>query len=124
MPAWEVIDERLNKLLPELSELIASLEIKRKVPQVEASAGDHAIALVFRILENLTPADQNIFEQFAAKYDDVHVYLQPGGVETVFPLKKYPSLTYDIGEGLSLDFKPIDFVQVNAELNKLMIQRA
>lgn len=124
MPACEVIDARLNTLLPELTELISSLEIKRQVPQIEASAGDHALALVFRILEDLSSADQNVFEQFAEKHADVHVYLQRGGLETVTPLKKYPSLTYDIGEGLVLDFEPIDFIQVNAELNKLMIQRA
>ena len=124
MQACEVIDTRLNDLLPELSELISSLEIKRAVPQIEASAGDNAIALVFRILEDLNASDQEKFEQFANKYEQVHVYLQRGGLDTILPLKKYPSLTYDLGEGLVLDFEPLDFVQVNAGLNKLMIQRA
>ena len=124
MPACEVIDTRLNKLLPELSDLISSLEIKREVPQIEASVGDHALALVFRILADLNTDDQAKFEQFANAHNDVHVYLQRGGLDTVTPLKEYPSLTYDLGDGLVLDFEPVDFVQVNAGLNRLMIQRA
>ena len=124
MPACEVIDARLNKLLPELSDLISSLEIKREVPQIEASAGDHALALVFRILADLNPDDQEKFELFANAHSDVHVYLQRGGLDTVKPLKEYVSLTYDLGDGIELDFEPVDFVQVNSGLNRLMIQRA
>jgi len=124
MPGCEVIDGRLNALLPDLCELISSLDIKREVPQIEASAGDNALALVFRILEDLNASDQEKFDDFANKHTDVHVYLQRGGLHTVTPLKEYSSLRYDLGNGLCLDFEPIDFVQVNASLNKLMIQRA
>jgi len=124
MDTCPILDTRINALLPELSQLIESLSIQRHVPQIEVSAGDNAVALVFRIMEDLSDVDMTLFTLFDEKYKDVHVYLQRGGLDTVEGLQDYPSLEYALTDDLSMDFQPIDFVQVNADLNKLMIQRA
>ncbi|MBT8141102.1 MAG: 23S rRNA (uracil(1939)-C(5))-methyltransferase RlmD [Gammaproteobacteria bacterium] len=124
MPGCEVIDARVNQLLPDLVELISALECKREVPQIEVSAGDNMVALVFRHLVDLNDADSQQFTDFALKHADIQVYLQRGGLDTVTPLQKYPPLSYALGDDLELEFEPIDFVQVNAGLNKLMIRRA
>lgn len=124
MPRCEILDPRLNAMLPVLTELITSLDIKREIPQIEVSAGDAAFALVFRVLEDPSAGDLEKFMRFADEYPDAYVFLQRGGLETVKPLKEYPALSCALGDGLVLEFEPIDFVQVNAGLNQLMIQRA
>jgi len=129
MPSCLILDKRINALLPELSELILSLSIKRELPQIEVSAGDNAIAMVFRILEDLSEEDSEKFIALDKKHADLHVYLQRGGLDTITPVGEYPALEYGLGVGIDgeelvMDFQPSDFVQVNAELNKNMIARA
>jgi len=124
MDTCPILDERIDVLIPEMSVLIGALSIRRQVPQIEVSAGDNAVALVFRIMEDLTSEDEAHFNAFNAKHKHVHVYLQRGGLNTVKGLEAYPPLVYSLGNDLDMDFQPIDFVQVNAELNKLMITRA
>jgi 23S rRNA (uracil1939-C5)-methyltransferase len=56
----------------------------------------------------------------------VRVYLQPGNLETIYPLDGEDAhLHYRIpGHDVRLAFMPTDFLQVNAELNERMIDRA
>jgi 23S rRNA (uracil1939-C5)-methyltransferase len=95
------------------------------VPQIEVAVADNAVALVIRVLEALTDADRDALRRFAREHD-VLIYLQPGGYETVAPLEAdAPALVYGLPRyGLSLEFLPTDFVQVNGELNVRMIDRA
>lgn len=128
----EVLTQPLDALLPALSDLLTSLSIRNRVPQIEASVADGAVALVIRVLEPLTAADlerlsaferDTVFEGAA-----VQIFLQPGGYETVAPLHaqpmppplKYRLPAYDV----ELQFLPTDFIQVNGPLNELMIERA
>lgn len=124
MTTCPILDERIDSLLPEMSDLIGSLSISRHVPQIEVSAGDNAVALVFRIMQDLTVEDELAFKVFDNKYDHIHVYLQRGGLDTVKGLQDYPPLVYALGDDMEMEFQPIDFVQVNAKLNKLMIKQA
>jgi 23S rRNA (uracil1939-C5)-methyltransferase len=51
------------------------------------------------------------------------IYLQFGGPSTVTPLwPENPQLSYAPEEGLNLEFEPSDFTQVNAGINKKMIE--
>lgn len=124
MQSCEVLDARVNALLPVLTSLISSLSIKKEVPQIEVAAGDQAFALVFRVLQTPAESDMVKFKSFAKEHPDAYVYLQTGGLDTVTPINEYPKLSYGLGSNLTLEFEPIDFVQVNAGLNKLMIQKA
>lgn len=111
--------------LPALSALMDTLEGKRNIPQIEFIAGDATVALVFRHLEPLSDADRGCLQAFAQQHG-LAVLLQPGGVDTVQPL--WPSevaLSYAIpAYDLRIDFRPLDFIQVNAGLNLKMIDHA
>ena len=115
----------LGLRIPELAALVESLDAKRSIPQIEFIAGDGPVALVFRHLEPLGGVDMDRLRQFA-QASGFAVLVQPGGVDSVMPLwPEQIALHFPIPEfDLSLAFKPLDFIQVNAGLNQKMIARA
>lgn len=111
--------------IPEIAALVESLDARRSLPQIEFIAGDEAVALVFRHLEPLSPADVERLLAFA-RATGFAVFLQPGGLDTVHALwPEHVPLSFVLpGQGLSLEFRPLDFIQVNAALNDRMIASA
>lgn len=123
-----VLVPELSALIPQFKLLIDTLESKRSIPQIEASVGDKGrIAIILRHLDELPVSDR---EKLLAFADDkqLDLYLQPGGLDTVTKVApagtserlSYSLPTYD----LELLFHPLDFLQVNADLNKKMIDLA
>ena len=126
MDRCDVLDERFSNLIIPLRELIGRLSIARRIPQVEIAAGDDTAVMVFRHLESLSELDQELLKSFAQQHD-VAIMLQGGGPDSIQPL--YPAsqtlLEYRLDEwDVSIRFRPTDFTQVNASINKLMISRA
>jgi 23S rRNA (uracil1939-C5)-methyltransferase len=134
MEGCAVLEPRVGDLLPALGELIGSLHSKDTIPQVEvaigdkpASAKDSDCALVFRHLQMLSASDREALTQFGRKHE-LAIYLQPRGPDSVY--KYYPAegaerLYYHLPEfALTLAFHPTDFTQVNAGINRMMLQRA
>jgi 23S rRNA (uracil1939-C5)-methyltransferase len=109
-----------------LAALVESLDGKRSIPQIEFIAGDGPVALVFRHLEPLGDTDRERLRAYAAETGFL-VFLQPGGVDSVVPLDggEAPVLSFGLPEfDLELAFRPLDFIQVNAGLNRRMIALA
>ena len=120
----EVLQAPLDGLIVPLSELVTALSIRNRVPQIEVAVADNAVALVVRVLEPLTDADQELLRRFGREHS-VQMFLQPGGYETVAPMEQFEPLEYRLPSfDLTLQFLPTDFVQVNGPLNLLMIDRA
>jgi 23S rRNA (uracil1939-C5)-methyltransferase len=120
----EVLQAPLDRLIVPLSELVTALSIRHRVPQIEVAVADNAVALVVRVLEPLTEADQELLRQFAREHS-VQMFLQPGGYETVAPMERVEPLEYRLPAfDLTLQFLPTDFIQVNGPLNLQMIDRA
>lgn len=121
----EILQSPLDDLLLPLSTLIGSLSIYKALPQIEVAVADNGVALVLRTLEQPTEDDLLRLQQFA-KQHAVWFYLQPGGLDSVTPLAvDTPELTYAIDDGaVTLAFKPVDFLQINAELNQAMVAQA
>ena len=115
----------LGSRIAELAALVDGLDGRRSIPQIEFIAGDGPVALIFRHLEPLGPEDIARLLEFA-KSSGFAIFLQPGGVESVHPLwPEHIELKFAIPEyDLSLAFRPLDFIQVNAGLNQKMIARA
>ncbi|KAA9133264.1 23S rRNA (uracil(1939)-C(5))-methyltransferase RlmD [Marinihelvus fidelis] len=111
--------------LPAISELVGELEARAQLPQIEASCGDSECALVFRHMEPLSDNDLDRLQRFEAD-TGLRVYLQSKGPETVTPLVEGPSrLSYTLpAHDIEMVFEPLDFVQVNGELNRSMIDQA
>jgi 23S rRNA (uracil1939-C5)-methyltransferase len=121
----EVLLAPLADLPSGLAALTETLEIREKMPQVEVAAGDDSIALVFRVLESPSPADLDKITAFGAQRG-LQIFLQPGGLNTVRPVRDdYPPLTYSLdGGNVQIEFGPVDFIQVNREINAAMVEAA
>jgi 23S rRNA (uracil1939-C5)-methyltransferase len=114
----------LDGLLGELARLIERSSIKQRIPQIEAAVGDDASALVLRVLEPPSAADEQALRDFGARHG-VDMYLQAGGPGTVTPLGPVRRLHYRLPElGLTIEFLPTDFVQVNAAINAELVTTA
>ncbi len=127
MDHCETLVEPLANLIGPLSELIHSLDICREVPQVELSCGDNFSSLVFRVLVEPSVQDLKKFETFAALHE-AQVWLQTGGPQTLRLLNgdtEGPPLNYRLPEfDLCLEYGPLDFVQVNQDMNRRMLTQA
>jgi 23S rRNA (uracil1939-C5)-methyltransferase len=120
----ETLVERFATLPEDLAALVEGLSIRDKVPQVEVAAGDGAAALVFRVMEPPTAEDLERLEGFG-RNQRAAIYLQTGGLDTIRPLGNASSLSYTVDDGrLTLEFGPVDFVQVNRDINIAMIGAA
>lgn len=121
----EVLDPRVGGKLEALAALIAGMQARESIPQIEVACGDEDVALVFRHLEALSEADRQRLHAFA-ETEGFWIYLQSGGLDTVTALHpQAPALRYALPEyAVDLEFTPIDFVQVNARLNQRMIGHA
>ena len=120
----EVLHPAVGTRIEAIGALIETLDAKREIPQIEISAGDDLVALIFRHLQPLSDADRAALEAFGREHT-LGIYLQPGGIDSVVPL--WPAdarLSFRIPEAaVELDFRPLDFVQVNAGMNRRMIAR-
>ncbi|MEJ8566621.1 23S rRNA (uracil(1939)-C(5))-methyltransferase RlmD [Elongatibacter sediminis] len=125
MDSCEILDSRAARLLPRLPALIDSLSCPERIPQIEVACGDEICALVFRHLEPLTADDHERLRAFAIDAD-VAVLLQPGGPDTITALEpESVTLAFTLpAHDIELVFGPADFIQVNAELNRAMIDLA
>ena len=121
----EVLQRSLATLPLELAALVETLDMREKVPQVEVAAGDAATALVFRVLAPPGAQDMAKFAAFGARRGE-QIFLQTGGLDSVRPLdSNYAPLTYALdGGAVVIEFGPIDFIQVNREVNASMVAAA
>jgi 23S rRNA (uracil1939-C5)-methyltransferase len=127
MQRCEVLAQPVDGMIADLSEMIGSLSIKARLPQIEVAVAENAIALVFRVLDPPTEADNGLLRQFGETHD-LRIYLQTGGLDTValfYPDAVDDPLYYTLPEfDIRVDFEPIDFVQVNSDINRRMVHFA
>lgn len=126
MTCCEILPRHVSDLLPKLRELVAGLSIVDRLPQIELAMGDGVTALVLRILEALSPADEVLLRAFADQHG-VQFWLQTKGPETVhlFYPKDGQELAYTLPEfGIRMPFKPTDFTQVNHAINRVLVRKA
>jgi 23S rRNA (uracil1939-C5)-methyltransferase len=126
MSSCEVLPPKISALIPLLAQMIDGLSIRERLPQIEVACGDQVDALVLRIMEPLTPHDEDTLRAFA----DAHLvqfWLQTKGPDTVVPFYPLdaPALTYTLPEfDIEMPFAPTEFTQVNHQLNRVMVHRA
>ena len=127
MRRCEVLAQPVDGLIAPLSELVSSLSIRARLPQIEVAVADNAVALVFRVLDPPTDADLDKFREFAVQHS-LRVYLQPGGLDSIeifHPPGETTPLQYALQEfDVRIEFEPVDFVQINGEVNERMVHFA
>ncbi len=133
MQTCEILPPHLSRLLMPLRTLIASMDQRDRLPQIEVAVGTQITVLVLRHLEPLTAADTQRLQAFAKAHSPAQGgqqtlswWLQPKGPDTVHPLdESLPALDYNLPEfGIHMPFKPTDFTQVNHAINQVLVTRA
>lgn len=129
LESCEVLHAQVARLLPDLRALISGLSQPHRLPQIEVAVGEGEApqtALVLRHLDALSNADRELLRDFAQTHA-LQIWLQAGAPETIEPLwpAMPPALSYALPDfDLELEFGPMDFVQVNAALNRKMLRQA
>lgn len=121
----EVLVPDVGDRLTELARLIDDLSIRASIPQIEVAAGDNYTALVFRVLQEPSPADRARLAEYS-QASGFALYLQPGNATTIAPLTDVSEpLYYDLpAYDARLYFEPHDFVQIHGEINRKMVDAA
>lgn len=121
----ETVIPQIGDSIAALAALVESLQARREIPQIEFIAGDETVALTIRHMVPLPETDQAAIIAFAQSHGFA-IFLQPGGVDSVHPLwPADPKLSFALPQwDLEFNFRPLDFIQVNAGLNAKMIQAA
>jgi 23S rRNA (uracil1939-C5)-methyltransferase len=120
----EVLHPAIGERIGALAQGIDRLQAKARIPQVEVAVAESALALVFRNLDPLGDADLELLTQFARE-QELHLYLQPGGPDTVqllWPEQSTLTCTLPL-QGIEIEFGPTDFIQINPDINRLMVER-
>ena len=126
MHSCEVLAGGVGRMIDPLREVLSTLDIRERIPQIEVAVGEAITALVLRLLEPLTANDEVRLKAFADAYK-IQWWVQVKGPETAVPWYPLdaPELTYLLPEfDLELNFRPTEFTQVNHAVNRLMVKRA
>ena len=127
MNRCEVLAAPMDSMIADLSELIGGLSIRARLPQIEVAVAENDIALVLRVLDPPSDADIAALRVFGEDHG-LRIYLQTGGLDTVallYPDAVDDSLFYTLPEfDIRVDFEPVDFVQVNSDINQRMVHFA
>jgi len=127
----EVLDERVGGRLADLAQLIETLSIRDRLPQIEVAGGDDQVALNLRVLAPPSESDLAALHDFGEQHGFTF-YLQPGGPDSVRTLTEVAANLPPVAGGLSyslpnfnlkLDFQPWHFIQINAAINRQLVDR-
>jgi 23S rRNA (uracil1939-C5)-methyltransferase len=122
----DVLSPPVGALIMPLSVLLTGLASREFIPQIEVAVAENTTALVLRVLRALPEGDLAALREFGREHS-LRLYLQTGGVSSIVPLEtgvELEPLKYSLPEfGVTFDFAPSDFVQINAALNAAMVSR-
>jgi len=122
-----VLDPRIGTRLRKIADVILQLSCYTDIPQIEVAASDAVVALIFRHLKPLTDNDIQRLKQLGKDYQ-FDIWLHPNAplsVHKIWPEHTPEKLSYFIPDhNIEMQFHPMDFTQVNHEINLHMIQQA
>jgi 23S rRNA (uracil1939-C5)-methyltransferase len=125
MKVCRILPPHVSAMLMPLRALIAQMEARETLPQIELACGDEVTAMVLRHLEPLSESDKDKLRAFG-KQHQVQWWLQPKGPDTVHLLDTGgPQLSYGLPDfGITMPFRPTDFTQVNPFINRVLVARS
>ncbi len=126
MSECHVLPRHVSDMLLPLRALIAGMDARETIPQIELACGDAVTALVLRHMEPLSQGDLARLRAFAAANPGLQWWLQPAGLDSVKLLDEpAQELNYGLPEfDVVMPFKPTDFTQVNPQINQVLVSRA
>lgn len=119
------LDPQVGGRIEKISELLSGLSIANRIPQMEVAVADDCVALSLRVLSPPTAADRERLAAFE-KAEGFRILLQDGKAEHAVPLTgNPPELHYRLpAHGVDIAFEPADFIQVNGEVNRHLVDLA
>ncbi|HZZ92137.1 MAG TPA: 23S rRNA (uracil(1939)-C(5))-methyltransferase RlmD [Usitatibacter sp.] len=129
----EVLPREISVLIPQLREMFTSMKLRERLPQIELAVGEDVTVLVLRHLEPLPDEDAAKLRAFADRLNAAagsvrfQWWLQPKGPDSAhaFYPAAAPALDYTLPEfGVRIAFRPTEFTQVNAGVNRALVRRA
>lgn len=116
----EVLEPEIASLLPELQRLLQNWNAPKKLGHLELVRADNGVALLLRHLGEIAGEDRQNLQNFAEKHRLLlFVMSEKEQIEQWCGDAPF----YEI-DGLKLAFSIRDFIQINAELNKKMVETA
>jgi 23S rRNA (uracil1939-C5)-methyltransferase len=106
--------------------MFTSMKLRDRMPQIELAVGDSVTVFVLRHLDPIPDEDAAKLRAFADRHG-IQWWLQPKGPDGAHPFYplEAPALDYGLPEfGLSLRYRPTEFTQVNAGVNRVLVKRA
>jgi 23S rRNA (uracil1939-C5)-methyltransferase len=122
----EVLPPAVSRLIPELREMFTAMAVRDRLPQLELAVGEDVTVFVLRNLVPIPEEDAQRLRDFADRHG-IQWWLQPKGPETAHPFYplEAPALDYALPEfGVRLAYRPTEFTQVNAGVNRVLVSRA
>lgn len=127
----KILPKYVSDLIPSLRELVASLSIRERIPQIEVAVGDNLVILVIRNMLELADNDEAKLREFVDKHskenNSLQIWLQPKGPDSCYPFypQESPRLSYSLPEfNLEMPYYPTEFTQVNPYINQQMVSLA
>lgn len=123
----KVLDAQIGERLQDLKQLLTGLEGRDQIPQLEMAVGDDAVAMIVRHMKPLSDSDVQQLLDFA-KPLAWQLYLQPDGYDSVHRIDDPNGamrLHYELPDfNIKFAFSPLDFTQVNRDINRQMVKLA
>ncbi|MGV1046366.1 23S rRNA (uracil(1939)-C(5))-methyltransferase RlmD [Limnohabitans sp.] len=125
MKVCRILPPHVSAMLMPLRALIAQMEARETLPQIELACGDEVTAMVLRHMAPLSEGDLAKLRAFGEQHQ-VQWWLQPKGPDTVHLLEAGgPQLSYGLPDfGITMPFRPTDFTQVNPFINRVLVARS
>ena len=125
MKVCRILPPHVSAMLMSLRALIAQMEARETLPQIELACGDAVTAMVLRHMAPLSEGDLAKLRAFGEQHQ-VQWWLQPKGPDTVHLLETGgPQLSYGLPDfGITMPFRPTDFTQVNPFINRVLVARS
>ncbi|MCT8741628.1 23S rRNA (uracil(1939)-C(5))-methyltransferase RlmD [Glaesserella parasuis] len=116
----DILEPELNTLLPKLQQLFASWKNKKQLGHIELVQADNGVALLLRHIGELHSQDSDKLQRFAEQ-EDLLLFVMTDKDQISQWRGEVPY--YQIN-GLTLHFSIRDFIQINREMNKQMVNKA
>ncbi|OOF70839.1 23S rRNA (uracil(1939)-C(5))-methyltransferase RlmD [Rodentibacter caecimuris] len=115
-----VATKGINRLLPKLQDFLSNWSQPKNLGHIELIEADNGIAMLVRHIKNLAEIDRTLLVDFSIQ-ENLILFIQDD--QKIHHIQgKYPH--YCLNDGSLLQFDIRDFIQVNAALNRQMIEIA
>jgi 23S rRNA (uracil1939-C5)-methyltransferase len=114
-----VLVEQLDELLRPLQSCLRQIKQKKSLGHIELISVDSGIILVLRHIMPMAEQDSLLLKQFAEVHN-ISLYFHGDHLVHISGMAEH----YYLVNHLKLTFSPLDFIQVNSQINQKMINKA